>query len=245
MDPEETLAAFPGVDEFYDYRGLPGTDDAPPIWLPIHQGDVFDGLLVPGAPALGDGESPKVMVFMHPCTMRNGATLIDYVTVFRVRRESRKVVPYERFSRHFSVMPLPDLAAVGAGMHLAEFQMVGVVPGESLDRNSRVASLSRDGRLLLMQRVVHHFTRLAAPIGDLRNRTRGVERELELQETWCERACDCHGGNTETVAAAEAAFEAYMPGNDRRDRLNDDAVTHELIAEVYQEIERRYPTHNP
>ena len=240
---EETLAPFPGVRRFYDYRGVVERDEgAPPIWLPVHQGDVFEGLAIPGVPEPIDGEPSKIMIFMHPCVMRKGAPLVDYVTAFRVRRESRKALEYEQFNGNFSVMPLPDLAAVGAGMHLAEFMMVGVVSGAEIDRSRRIASLSRKGRLLLQQRAVHHFTRHAPPLGDLRNRVRHVERELELQATWCERACEVHGETAKTVAEAEVAFDLYMSLNERRDQLKDDAVVHEVISAVNREIASRYPT---
>jgi hypothetical protein len=239
---EETLAEFLGVDRFYDYRGVvSASDDAPPIWLPVHQGDVFEGLAIPGVPEPTDGETSKVLIFMHPCVMRRGAPLVEYVTAFRVRRESRKVVDYERYASHFSVMPLPDLAATGAGLHFAEFQMVGVVPGSELDRARRIASLSREGRLLLQQRVVHHFTRHAPPLSDLAKRVTGVERELELQAAWCERACDHHGESADVVAEAEVEFDDYMSSDNRRDRLKDDTVTHEVTAEVNREIAGRYP----
>jgi hypothetical protein len=46
------------VDEFYDYRGrLEVDEDAPPIWLPVHQGDVFEGVDVPGVPRGNRDES--------------------------------------------------------------------------------------------------------------------------------------------------------------------------------------------
>src|SRR5947208_282485 len=100
---EETLAPFPGVEKFYDYRGVVGIDEsAPPIWFPVHQGDVFEGLAIPGVPVSASDEPSLVMVFMHPCVMRRGAPLIDLVTAFRVRRESRRTLEYEQFANRFS-----------------------------------------------------------------------------------------------------------------------------------------------
>lgn len=231
---EETLDPFPGVTEFYDYRGAAGSEAGPPIWLPTHQGDVFTGLTVPGVPD-DHGES-MAMVFMHPCVLRKPST--EYVTVFRVRRETQRDRPYEKYEKNYSVMPLVDLDASGRGVHFAELTMVGVVPQTDLSRSNRVMSLSREGRLLLQQRVVHHFTRHAPPLHDLRNRTITVESELELLANWCEAACDRGTEVPETVAAAEQTFEVFMDDNDRRRRLADPAEAHVVNAEVSREIRR-------
>lgn len=241
---EEALDPFPGNDKFYEYRGLPGSEDAPPIWVPVHQGDVFSGIDVPGLEP-NDQNAPAsdrlAMVFMHPCVMRRrGAALVDRITVFRVRLETSKVRTYEKFSGNYSVMPLPDLLGTGAGVHLSEFQMVGTVAGADLDRASRIMSLTKEGRLLLQQRVIHHFTRHAPPLHDLRTRTRGVEREVDLMADWCEGACDANGESAKAVADAEMAFDEYLSGDGRRDRLSDDNDAHEVVSDAHKEIRRRF-----
>lgn len=240
---EDALDPFPGVDGFYDYRGTAGSDGAPPIWLPLQQGDVFCGLDVPGlepAEPVADRLERLVMVFMHPCVMRRGAVLVDRITVFRVRLATPKVRPYERFADNYSVIPLPDLLGTGAGVHLGEFQMVGTVAGTRLDRAERIMSLSRSGRLLLQQRSVHHFTRHAPPLHDLRVGTRAVEREVGLLADWCEGACDAQGETAVAVAEAEATFDEYLSAEGRRDRLGDDDVAHHVVAQVHKEIRRRF-----
>lgn len=236
----DDLGQFPGNGKFYEYRGEPGAEGAPPIWLPVHQGDVYRGLAVPGIDP-PDSEPPMAMVFMHPCVMRKGAVLTERVTVFRVRLETKRKRPYERFADNFSVMPLPDLLANGAGVHFAEFRMVGTVPGSALDRTKRVMSLTREGRLLLQQRVVHHFTRHAPPLSDFRTRTRAVEREVELLADWWEAACDSNGETSAVVAEAEKRFDEYLTADDRRGRLADDDSTIKAAKEVRDEQGRRYP----
>lgn len=232
---DEVLDPFPGTKRFYDYRGPAGSVDGPPIWLPIHQGDVFAGLTVPGVPP-DDGDA-MAMVFMHPCVLRKPST--EYVTVFRVTLKTAKDRPYERFADNYSVMPLVDLFASGqGGVHVAELTMVGVVSQADLSRSNRIASLSQDGRLLLQQRVIHHFTRHAPPLHDLRNITTRVERELSLLSDWCESACERHDETADTVAAAEKSFDAFMNDTDRRARLADDTEAHNVIAEVNREVAR-------
>lgn len=237
--PDETLAPFPGVDAFYDYRGAAGSEGAPPIWLPVHQGDVFTGLSVPGIPPI-DAVEPMVMVFMHPCVMRRGSVLTQYVTVFRVRPETAKAKSYEDYANYFGVLPLPDLGATGRGVYFAEFQMVGTVRGEKLSRADRISSLSEEGRLLLQQRAVNHFTRHKPPLHDLRNRTRPVEIELGLLADWCERAHDQNGGTPDVVATAEKEFDAYLTADGRRPKLEDANEAHKVISDVQKEITRRY-----
>lgn len=236
----DSLDPFPGLGEFYAYRGEPGSSDSPPIWLPVQQGDVFRGVAVPGLDHLSGSEVPLAMVFMHPCVMRKGAVLADRITVFRVRQETKKVKTYETYAGHYSVMPLPDLFATGAGLHFGEFQMVGTVGGAMLNRTERVMSLSKEGRLLLQQRAVHHFTRHAPPLHDLRLRTRAVEREAELLTDWCEATCDSKGETADVVAAAEKDFDKYLTEETRRDRLADDDSTNAVVAEAHREIRQRY-----
>jgi hypothetical protein len=240
---EEALDPFPGVGEFYEYRGIAGSEGAPPIWIPYRQGDVFSGIDVPGLEPVEPATAPSerlAMVFMHPCVMRSGAVLAERITVFRVRLETKRERPYERFAGNYSVMPLPDLLGTGAGVHLGEFQMVGTVPSAELDRANRIMSLTNQGRLLLQQRAVHHFTRHAPPLHDLRARTRNVERETGLLADWCEGACDANGETADVVEEAEKAFDEYLSSEGRRDRLGDDDVTHEVSAEVHREIRRRF-----
>jgi len=237
---DDGLDEFPGVDEFYEYRGEPGADDAPPIWIPVQQGDVFRGVRVPGIDP-PDAEDTLAMVFMHPCVMRKGAVLADRITVFKVSQETMKDRPFERFAGNYSAIPLPDLLGQGRGVHLGSFQSVGTVAGESLDRADRVMTLTKEGRLLLQQRAVHHFTRHVPPLHDLRNGTRGVEREVELLTDWCEAACDSKGETAVVVTEAEKEFDEYLSSEGRRERLHDDDSTNEIVAETHREFKVRYP----
>ena len=48
-----------------------------PVTVPLMQGDVFAGVVVPGF----SSEPILAEVIMHPCSMRDGATLRDRITV--------------------------------------------------------------------------------------------------------------------------------------------------------------------
>jgi hypothetical protein len=204
----------------------------------VQQGDVFREVSIPGFEE--PGSEALAMVFMHPCVMRKGAVLADHITVFRVVQKTTKKRTYERFARTYSAIPLPELLGPESGVYVGEFQIVGTVTGAVLDRSNRVMSLSKEGRLLLQQRVVHHFTRHIPPLHDLRNRTRGVEREVELLTDWCEAACDTRGDTNDVVAEAEKEFDEYLSAEDRRDRLRDEEYTNTVVADTHGEIRRRY-----
>ncbi|MFF0707411.1 hypothetical protein [Gordonia sputi] len=172
--------------------------------------------------------------------MRKGAVLADNITVFRVSQKTSKTRDYERFAGAYSEIPLPELFGAETGVHVGEFQFVGTVPGVALDRSNRVMSLAKEGRLLLQQRAVHHFTRHIPPLHDLRNRTRGVEREVELLTDWCEAACDAKEETSDVVAEAEKEFDEYLSEDDRRARLSDEETTNTIVADTHGEIRRRY-----
>lgn len=88
--------------ELYEYRR--GTEGEVPGWLPYAQGDVFEGVLIPGIAEDGSG---LAMLFMHPCTMREGAVLRELVTVVAVEPVSSKKVLSDpgRWANRNKVMP--------------------------------------------------------------------------------------------------------------------------------------------
>lgn len=239
---ENVLDPLPALDRYYDYRGLPGVDDdAPPIWLPYHQGDVFAGVDIPGVAAPEHAHEVLAMLFLHPCTMRRGAVLIEPITVIQVRWFAKRIMAdAEWVPQRFSMMPLPDLRAQGSATYIGDFLSIGVVRAEVLDRSRRIATLSHKGRGLFQQRVIHHLTRLAPPLGDLVKQTRPVEREIGLQADWCEAACERESEAIEVVTKAELEFDSYMSLNDRRAHLANDDPEHDVMSEVQGEITRRY-----
>lgn len=233
---------LPPVAELYDYRGEPGADpDAPPLWLPYHQGDVFSEVDIPGI----TNPDRLAMLFLHPCTMRRGATLISDVTVIAVTMYARKRVVDEpdRWARRFSVMPLPDLTGTGKQTHVADFLKIGTIASTALPRSQRVGSLSQLGRGIMQQRVIFHLTRLAPTLDELDQATRAVELEIEAQADWVQAACLYHQAETdEVIMTAEATFDAFLSENEgsRRKDLSSEQSA-QVIVEIYREKESRYP----
>jgi hypothetical protein len=194
-------------DELFDYRR--GEDDGVPSWLPYSQGDVFDQVVMPG---IENDEPGLAMLFMHPCTMREGARLRDLVTAVRVRFHDNRVLPKPgTWAKRNKLMPLPDLFGSGDSTYVADFMLIGTIPSGSLDRTRRVSQLSADGRLILQQRLIFHLTRHAPSVDVLHEASHGLELELQAQTDWMEEAFKKGLLNSsEALEEHEVAFDEYM-----------------------------------
>ena len=60
---------------------------------PLIQGDVFDGVVLPGL----EDEPGLTMIVDHPCSMRRGALLRERIQMVRVREE--RALPRQRWPR--------------------------------------------------------------------------------------------------------------------------------------------------
>lgn len=195
---------------------------------PILQGDVFDGVIIPGL-----GESPHtVQVVMHPCSMRRGSQLVERVQV-------APVMPYQKvgdWNGHIRVMPLPDLREDGTH-YAAKFVDKTAVPIGALRLELRVASLTHQGILVLQQRIVMDDTRLDVEIGPLRTQSAPVLAEAEMQETWIESRLGSSGTlNVEEVARAGDEFQAWLDEDDRKRRTElENEANHARLRKAVRE----------
>jgi hypothetical protein len=167
------------ASDLYDSRDPKGIER----YLPFNQGDVFAACAING---LDLGSDQLVMLFMHPCTMREGVRLREWQTVVPVIRESKKKVlaGSERWAKRFKVMPLPDLSDEGKSTHYGDFMRMSTVPRGRLDRDQRIAQLSELGRRVLQQRIIYHLVRYAPAREVLAECSGPVDREIELQAEW-------------------------------------------------------------
>jgi hypothetical protein len=222
------------VDRLYDYRGRV------PAWLPYQQGDVFSDVSMPGR------DVGPAMLFLHPCTMRQGTRLRDRLTVVRVTTEStRKVLDdAARWAGRNKVMPLPDLLADQTSTHVADFMEIATVTADQLPRSSRIAQLSLRGRLQMQQRIVFHLTRYAPMLDDLELATESVELEAQQQADWVQAGCGCDDlAAPDRVDWLEAEYQAYLGGTDSesiRTMLYGPASS-QAVRRIQQEIALRYP----
>lgn len=222
------------AEDLFDYRG------AVPTWLPYQQGDVFNDVAMPGQ---GVG---LAMLFLHPCTMRQGTRLRDRLTVVRVEPVSTKKMLDDaaHWAGRNKVMPLPDLLANRSSAHVADFMEIATVTAAEILRTSRIAQLSLKGRLQMQQRIVFHLTRYAPTLDDLERATEAVELEAQQQADWVQAGC----GSDDLAAAPridelESEYQAYLGGTDQasmRTMLYGPAAS-QAVRSIQQEIARRYP----
>lgn len=151
---------------------------------PTFTGDVFVDTVV-GRPEGGEITIDAIIV-QHPCALRtsgvdlNPRILVAEVREFRLVQSTEWIGLYKR-------MPLPDLGGAEPGAQLqhraAFFEELHLASSQRLGR--RVASLSQFGVNLLLQRWVHHNTRVVVPTFTYQEQTSGVFEEAELIEDWC------------------------------------------------------------
>ncbi len=167
---------------------------------PTFTGDVY---------RLGDGR--MVMILQHPCALRAGVNLHSRLLVALVGpdtlRSSWAKAP-------FAKMPLPKL--IEDKDHSADFVELDVVDSATLVASERVAVLSQSGVNLLMQRWVHHNTRLTVPTRTYSEATMAPFDEADLIEEWVTDRVEA--GAQAQAAEKECASWLDVKVNDRKRR---------------------------
>lgn len=233
-DPPRPLPV-PQADELYLARGHFTSVDGVPLTVPYRQGDVFQGVPLPGFDAPEGGHT--VMLFMHPCTMRSGPSLQDWVSVIRVRKfgkGSRKDA--DRWEEgNFSEIPLRGLESNRA-IFVADMGAIFTVASSQIPRTRRIASLTDSGMLAVQHRLIYHLTRLSIPYTELRQANRGLLAELEMQHGWVALAVPSSGvPDLEQIQAAEEEFDVFLTCNGRRDRLRDTATGEPQVRKEFND----------
>lgn len=196
---------------------------------PLLQGDVFDGVVLPGF-----GEEPmKVQIVTHPCAMRRGADLAPRVTVAPV--EPYQVVTGRGWDGNLRVMPLAGLVD---GEHFAT-KLVDVTasPAEQLTRARRIATLSHRGIYVLQQRLIKHYTRVEMPLEVLRRESAAVLTEADLQWDWLDEVLtDAELDQEDAISVEVTVFDGWLgEGNPSRRVLLGNDIYH---ADVRREAQR-------
>ncbi len=151
---------------------------------PVLTGDVFCNV---EADSL-DGQVKKrnLVVLQHPCAMRtDGVNLAKKLLVAEVKRHS--VISPEDWVRYGKLLPFPDLRpeiTSGQKDQAAMFDNLYLVETERL--KDRIACLLPLGVNLLLQRWVHHNSRVVVPTITFNLQTSAVYEEADLLEEWCD-----------------------------------------------------------
>lgn len=155
------------------YRAL--GDDIPAA-RPIFTGDVFEV-------AESGNNAPAVLVLQHPCALRtNGVDLVRRLLTAEVHPSPS--IPFSEWKGRYKQMPLP---ALKSGDHfVARLNEPGLIESASLDLGTRIATMSQLGVNLLLQRWVHHNSRVIVPTFEFQAVTEAQYEEADLVEYWCE-----------------------------------------------------------
>jgi len=169
----------PDWDVLYRARGLEVVEGRP-----VLTGDIFSQTTV----SAEAGKTPQriVVVLQHPCALRsNGVDLVERLLVAEVRYHKR--LPPEEWRGFSKIMPLPDLYPELSTRNRDQavfFEKVHVVEPDALGR--RDACLSPLGVNLILQRWVHHNSRVVVPSFDFDEVTHGPYEECDVTEDWAE-----------------------------------------------------------
>lgn len=224
------------------------------VYRPILTGDIFRSVRVPGSSDV-EASHNLTMIVAHPSVMRDGSTLTD-------RAKAAPVVPIGGVRKthwtpdRFDIFPLPCLKSVCESNGFpdvtnlawaADLRLSGPVDTDLLDVGQRVACLSPEGVLLLLQRFVHTDTRAAVRLDTLESVFLSKLEEVELLETWTEDVLTAHPPDdlATGLAACAAEFDAFLEsihapsGLRLRDMLNNSLQRGIAQKAVLAEIERR------
>lgn len=210
---------YPGTAEVPDWASLyRATLNDVQESRPVFTGDVFTDVAV-----LGD---PKVrisaLLLQHPCALRaNGVDLVPRLLVAEVR--AGDLIPPNKWNGNYKVMPLPELG--GEGRHYqAHLREPYLVQPDALRSATRIACMSQIGVNLLLQRWVHHNSRVVVPTFEYQRTTAAQFEEADLVEDWCVDLAEEPSEIADETAAAHAWLRenSSTPGKRWQDLLEDE-----------------------
>jgi hypothetical protein len=212
---------YPGANDLADWASLylARGDEVMPS-RPLFTGDIFRTVLV-----YGTDESIKktVMIVQHPCALRRGSALKETLMVVEVLQ--RQVIPTRLWNGNFAVMPLPEMFPEfeDAQRHqAAHFDKVFLAKSSDLTQADRVACLSAIGVNLLLQRWVHHNSRVVVPTWQFQEVCSSVYEEADLIEEWCEERFAAGISYADGAAEVEAWLrEDFGNGSTRQQMLKE------------------------
>ncbi|WP_148059945.1 MULTISPECIES: hypothetical protein [unclassified Rathayibacter] len=188
---------------------------------PLFTGDVFDSA------------DELVQVVQHPCALRRGPELLPRLLVVPVRPCSRPRSDWA--NADYKTMPLPALLGP-AGHHEGLFAEPSVIESSVLVALPRVATLAPTGVDLLLQRFVHHSSRVIVPIDRLDEVTSGPFEEADLHAEWVEGR---RTGPEEAALEFDTWIREEEGGDTRQSRLDVPAFRSTIRRALRAELKKR------
>jgi hypothetical protein len=212
------------TDDLYDARG----EDVQPF-RPIFTGDVFE--------VVGEEAPGTWMVLQHPCALRrNGVDLVDTVLVAPVssRSDLRSKMEKERYY----LFPLRDLRGHGNSA-AADFASVAAIPSRLLSLDDRIAVLSQEGVNLLLQRWVHHNSRVIIHTDRFNTASLAEYEEADLAAEWVETRTDAG----DDVSTAQHSFHEWICAPWANDPDSDSRQVRLRVAAQQVAVRKAMRTH--
>lgn len=160
-----------------------------------------------------------VVLVQHPCAMRRGIELAPKLLACELKI-NRSGVPTDWSTGHYKRMFLSDLAGTS---YFVDFDEFDAITRDEVRGAARIAILSSRGVNLLVQRWLHHNSRVVVPTITINVQTSGPFEEAELIQ---EASADLVAAGR-TVDEAATAVDSWLGESagdgaiSRRDRLAD------------------------
>lgn len=215
------------------------------VYRPILTGDIFRGVPVPGSTA-EESAFDLTMIVSHPSVMREGPRLAS-------RAQGAPIFPIggvrrsEWSPKRFDIFPLPCLHEISEANSVdgvprkpwaADLRLSGPIDTTQLDVTKRVACLSIERVLLLLQRLVHTDTRAAVRLDTLESVFMPKLNEVELLENWTEAALSANPPEDLGAGLAQCAedFDAFL---DTVSQASETAIREMLGSRRHQTAAQR------
>lgn len=172
-----------------------------------------------------------LIVLQHPCALRRGDALEEQILCATVAPQD-KGFRSNWANESSRLMPLPDLLDDGADYRVEFTQLVIKSPSD-FSKYKRLLTASNYGVNLLLQRWVHHNSRVVIKTVTFNEQTAGPFEEAELKAEWCS---ELHSQGIDASAEFENWIrEEEAPGAGRR---QSQLVDPQLRAHVRRAMRR-------
>lgn len=207
-------------DDLYQVRGV----DADLLqYRPLFTGDVL---------RLDDGR--LVALLQHPCSMRRGAELVPRLLAAAVQPWHREVP--SQWTGHFRRMFLPNLDE--QENWVIDFDDIDLIDAAVIATSTadRTTVLSQEGVNLLMQRWLHHQSRVVVPTRTINEMIAGQFDEADLTGDAVAELVEAGLEPHEALAKVDAWLGDGPRGMTKRDALNDPQKRSTIRADLRKSV---------
>jgi len=221
-----------------DQLEAPGTD-AVPEWASLYRArgkevtrhrPVFTGDVFADVSLTGEDQPKTLIILQHPCAIRtDGVALMPRLLMAEVI-PAGILLPSQWAGGYYKQLPLAELRPDDAPAHFAAlFTKHHLATPAELDAGRRIACMSQRGVNLLLQRWVHHNSRVIVATQRFQEVSAPQFEEADMAEFWCiDREDDGVPLDMATHEFDEWLSERDSDGVSRRERLRDEQQRGEL-----------------